>query len=78
MEVAEPRQQFVGGVDRAVYVKKVRSLKGTPTGFPTKGAPIGLRLPVGKKPAPVDPGDTTIRYIQSDYFGEDYFGTDMR
>lgn len=59
-------------------MKKLRALKGTPKGFPKIGSPIGLHIPNGGSPAPVDPGDTTIRYIQNDFFGEDYFGTDYR
>lgn len=59
-------------------MKKVRALKGYPKGFPKVGAPIGLRLPSSGSPAPVDPGDTTIRYIDNEFFGADYFGTDWR
>lgn len=58
-------------------MKKLRHLFGRPKGFPKVGAPIGLWLTGGKKPI-VDPGDTTIRYLANDYFGEDFFGTDMR
>ena len=57
--------------------QKLKYLKGFPRGFP-KGAPFGLYLPVHGKTEPVDPGDTDIRYIQNDFFGEDYFGTDYR
>lgn len=78
MEVLEFCEQLVGGVDGAECVKKLRHLLGRPTGFPKVGAPIGLWVPSGHKPAPVDPGDTDIRYIANDYFGADYFGTDMR
>ena len=57
--------------------QKRKHLRGFPKGFP-KGAPFGIYLPINSKTTEVDPGDTDIRFIQSDYFGEDYFGTDWR
>ena len=78
MEVIESYKQFLGSFDRAVVLKqRLKYLKGTPRGFP-KGAPFGLYLPIHGKVEPPDGEDENIRYIQNDYFGEDYFGTGWR
>jgi hypothetical protein len=51
-------------------------IHGKPQRGLPKGAPFGW-LHSGKVKN-TDPGDTTIRYIENDYFPEDYFGTDFR